>query len=317
MFQLLATSSPTTHLGRNSTESWFWVITALESVVIVIGNGTVIYLVTTQKRLRKTGNWFVLSLAIADFLVGSFIIPTFFACSRLSVTCSWKVQVLFFELLLFVSIGNLCAMTLDRYIAIVHPLRYQVLMTTRKACIAIGLAWALPGMTSLLPVFWRFKITGGEKFELGFRSFVIVAFVLVPVAVLLVVYVRILIILRRHIRNCDIVQTQLNFNVRNRASNHRGNCMKSSAKVMGAIIFLFITCWGLSAYRSLCWYFGLCKTNDMIDRLSRLLLFLNSAGNPMVYSLLKEDLRRSLIQCIRSIKPFICTRRERNSGKFS
>lgn len=299
---LVATSSPTIHSYNHSLHTWFWIIALIEAVVIVIGNGIVIYLVTTQRRLRKTGNWFVLSLAIADFLVGSFIIPTHFVCSQLVTKCFWKVQLLIYELLLFVSIGNLCAMTLDRYIAILHPLRYHIVMTTTRAWTAIGLAWAIPGMTSLVPAFWRFKTTGGEKLEKLYRSFVILAFVLVPVAVLLLVYVRILTIIRRHIRQCAVVQAQLNFNIQHKSTDYRSSNIKSSAKVMGAMILLFIICWGLSAYRSLCFYFNLCNSSHLIDKLSRLLLFLNSAGNPIVYSLLKKDLRKSLLQILRSIR---------------
>ncbi|XP_020909769.1 octopamine receptor beta-2R-like [Exaiptasia diaphana] len=283
------------------TEKWFWCIACLEAILIIIGNGTVIYLVTSQKRLRRTGNWFILSLAFADFFVGIFIIPTFFACSRLHFTCSWDVQVLFFELFLFTSIGNLCAMTLDRYIAIIHPLRYPAVMTTKRACFAIGLAWAVPGITALAPVFWRFKDTESDAPERVFRVFVIFAFVLVPVTVLLLVYVRIIIVVRRHSRHLAILDAQLNFNIKRMATNNRGTTMKSSAKVMGTMILLFVTCWCLSTYRSLCAYFNLGQSTPLLDKLSRLLLFLNSAGNPMVYSLLKEDLRRSLIRTIGGI----------------
>lgn len=44
-------------------------------VVVIIGNTLVILAVITTKRLRTVTNCFVMSLAIADWLVGVFVMP--------------------------------------------------------------------------------------------------------------------------------------------------------------------------------------------------------------------------------------------------
>ncbi|EDO39552.1 predicted protein, partial [Nematostella vectensis] len=122
-------------------------------VLITLGNGLVIYLVTCRSRLRNcTGNWFILSLSIADFSVGFLLIPSHVVCSLLLLHCSWHIQVLFYEFLLFVSVGCLCALTLDRYIAITQPLRYRLIMTRTRSLVAIATSWGVPGLLTLSPV---------------------------------------------------------------------------------------------------------------------------------------------------------------------
>ncbi|XP_022798469.1 substance-K receptor-like [Stylophora pistillata] len=90
---------------------------ACESLPIldVFGNGVVIYIICTRRRLHVETNYFMVSLASADLLVGLFL-PTFIIITTYFV---------FFNLFTLTSIENLFVMTADRYISIVHPLRYQ------------------------------------------------------------------------------------------------------------------------------------------------------------------------------------------------
>ena len=49
---------------------WYNILGWILAVVAVVGNGLVIFLITTKQRLHTTANWFILSLAVADFGVG-------------------------------------------------------------------------------------------------------------------------------------------------------------------------------------------------------------------------------------------------------
>lgn len=65
----------TTEGGHNIQELALVGLLSVVSIVTVIGNTLVILAVLTTRRLRTVTNCFVMSLAIADFFVGVFVLP--------------------------------------------------------------------------------------------------------------------------------------------------------------------------------------------------------------------------------------------------
>lgn len=63
--------------------NWYWLTAWLPSLLAIIGNGLVIYLIRSRPRLRTLQNRFVLSLAIADFCVGTCYYPGHVICNFL------------------------------------------------------------------------------------------------------------------------------------------------------------------------------------------------------------------------------------------
>lgn len=59
----------------NFTDLVFVVVFCLLIIVVIIGNTLVILSVLTTRRLRTVTNLFVMSLAVADWLVGIFVMP--------------------------------------------------------------------------------------------------------------------------------------------------------------------------------------------------------------------------------------------------
>ena len=52
-----------------------------------------------------------------------------------------------------VSTLHLCCIAVDRYFAIVRPLKYTTYMTVKVAACMIGVAWTAPIVISFLPIF--------------------------------------------------------------------------------------------------------------------------------------------------------------------
>ena len=60
-------------------ETWFWVLGWFLSILTMVVNGFVIFLVCSKRQLRTKTNAFVVSLAVADFGVGMLAVPSQFA----------------------------------------------------------------------------------------------------------------------------------------------------------------------------------------------------------------------------------------------
>ena len=106
-------------------ETWFWIL----SFQTIFGNGFTIFLVC--RNLRTKTNAFIVSLTVADFCVGLSVIHSLFFCD-ITNTCYWPQHLLSWSswvniirwLLSNKSVVNLCVLVLDRFIAVVHPLKY-------------------------------------------------------------------------------------------------------------------------------------------------------------------------------------------------
>ena len=131
-------------------EIFLYSIGWLLSIATALGNGVVVFLVAKNRSLHSApANKFVLSLVVADFIVGIAVFPSSYFCNKYSMACNTKVYLTFFWFFLHSSVTNLCTLTLDRYIAIVHPLKYNISVTERRPAMVILIAWSSPIASSL------------------------------------------------------------------------------------------------------------------------------------------------------------------------
>ena len=130
---------------------WFpalsWFFTALG----LVGNSFIILLITSKKQLiHQTTNWFLLSLSFADLGVSLSIIPGEFLCFPRK-QCHFVLLASFQWAFLYASVVNLCMLTLDRYIAIVKPFIYVLMMSKSRVVASICAAWIFPFIFCFIP----------------------------------------------------------------------------------------------------------------------------------------------------------------------
>ncbi|KAL2737215.1 5-hydroxytryptamine receptor 1D-like isoform X1 [Vespula maculifrons] len=138
----------------------------LVAICAVFGNGLVIIVFGKEKKLRRRTNYYIISLATADLLVGLFAIPFAILASIGLPTnlhaCLFTVSVL--VVLCTISIFCLVAVSVDRYWAILHPMGYSRTVRTKTAIGIICVCWITGTLVGFLPLFgWNAGKKSDEK----------------------------------------------------------------------------------------------------------------------------------------------------------
>ena len=263
------------------------------SVVTVVGNGFVIFLLSRTSRLRSSDNQFLLSLAIADFGVGFAVFPSGYLC-RLWKSCNFRIYVAFYWFFFHSSVTNLCTLTWDRYTAIVYPFKYLSSMTSRRPTVVITLAWSIPLSIALFLVLGMYATNSPTALK-AIRLTGVSAFDTSSCILLFYAVVRILIVQAKHNSTMKAEERQLNHNqTLNQASlpRRRYKRRRNAAGFIIAIVVFFLGCYTVVNYLLFCFSFSCDKVPDKAAQVITFLLIGNSAVNPLVYAFLKNDIKR-------------------------
>ncbi|XP_024893956.1 muscarinic acetylcholine receptor M2-like, partial [Temnothorax curvispinosus] len=118
------------------------VIATFLCLITAIGNMICLLAIMIDKKLQKFSNYFVFSLAIADFAVGLISMPVFTLYKVLGYwplgprVCDTWLSLDY--LLSNASVLNILIISMDRYVSVTRPFAYQANRTTTKAAIMIG-----------------------------------------------------------------------------------------------------------------------------------------------------------------------------------
>ena len=262
----------------------------------LVGNSWVIFIIARRRRLQTTANWFILSLAAADLGVTCVFTP-YMICDVILDTCRERVVKDFAFFFVNVSAIGLIAMVAERYVAIVHSLKYvRVFTTTRRTFIIIGTCWGFPFLFTVLRRAMHLAHGRHSVKSRIVEVIYIFLFVVVPTVLLLTAHFHILLIARKLSPQMRALMKQVRFNM-------TANSLKtkeirnvgpkaSTVRLVSVLVAIFTTCYGIRFYVLLCYNFKICSVSEPIRVINRLLLLANSTLNPLVYAFLKEDIKR-------------------------
>ena len=204
---------------------------------------------------------------------------------------------------LYASVANLCMLTLDRYIAIVKPFIYVLMMSKSRIMASICAAWIVPFTFSFIP----FAFIYSEHHLTAMRDytyFLVFALEFLPVFILILATGHMIFIARKHAREVASVAAQLQYNhptaeggtaVPLRQENRR----RSSVLFIVAIVLFLVFCYSVMIALSFCSIFELCAVPRALAPVKKLFLIANSSFNPFVYGFLKHDVKREVKQVLR------------------
>lgn len=283
-------TNSTLYSGDAKEQNMMSVVLSTIALVLLIlialtGNALVCIAFYRSFNLRSVTNMFIVSLAVTDILVASISIPIWLSV-RLSgclVPFSCNIHLYFLWLCLDIlfsaaSIMNLCAISVDRLIAITSPLKYPNILTKPRAAIALLAIWPYAGfMATLVMLKWKY-----------YPIFASVLAFITPLTIMLYSYIRIFRAALSQVRRVYPLHQQFYFKREYKAA-------RTLAIVMGA----FIVCWTPFFLMNILvnFYEGLHVTIAVTDAI-KALHYTNSALNPIIYSCSNRDFRQRIFRAL-------------------
>ena len=266
------------------------IIVALAAALLNIVEIVLILRIKSKKFFDKL----LLSLAVSDAAVG--MVYSSLKICQIAITQRLLWQSMDFRqksfgLSILYSVGNLLAISVDRLLAVKYPIKHRMMLTNRRANIAIILLWVLNTMLASLCGLIAFQWPRNLKY------------LLYTTKVLVIVYGVLFAAIYSHIFYLMCKRKVLTASTVGESSTARLRCFamfsKRPFKAESTILFTgatvtvtFIICTYPSAFEFFI------TQNSTFSFASMLMLLLNSVLNPIIYF----------------FKSYICSRRERTAS---
>lgn len=300
----------------------------------LVGNGLVVMVVAANPMMRSTTNILIINLAVSDLLFVIFCVPFTATDYVLNYWPFGDYWCRFVQYMIVVtchaSVYTLVLMSLDRFLAVVHPITSISIRTEANAMLSIGVAWLLITITAIPVMFSH----GEAEFVDEFYSIVVIKCVflsqdgynhpvfqisfflssyVVPLTLISVLYVCMLASLWKGQAPGGKVS----------AESRRGK--RRVTRMIIAVVLAFAICWlpiqiilvikSIDPYYQSTLFIG-------IQILSHVLAYSSSCVNPLLYAFLSENFRKAFRKVVKCGTPHtletqITTKIARNGNEQS
>ncbi|XP_017780791.1 PREDICTED: orexin receptor type 2-like [Nicrophorus vespilloides] len=309
-------------------KTWTWVLIVIHCLVFtvgIVGNMLVCIAVYRNHSMRTVTNYFIVNLAIADFLVILFCLaPTVVW----DVTLTWFFGIALCKIVLYiqtvsvtVSVLTLTFISIDRWYAICYPLKFR--STTGRAKTAIGIIWFLALLfdipelvvyttkqNEMLPIdtiyFTQCEPTWSQATDTFWTALKMLLLYIIPLIFMTVTYYQIIGVLWRsgnanqHTLEVPGRQNTISVNTNTNIESQLRSRIKA-AKMLVAVVIMFGVCYFPVHLLSLLRLTSELKntdTNRAFALMSHWLCYANSAVNPLIYNFMSGKFRKEFRRAI-------------------
>ncbi|XP_041791202.1 trace amine-associated receptor 13c-like [Chelmon rostratus] len=279
------------------------------TLLTVTLNLLVVISISHFRQLQTPTNLILLSLAVSDLLVGLAVMPpaniTLQSCHfQGKISCALLYLSSF--ILTSASVGNMVLISVDRYVAICHPLRYSSMLTPSRVKICVSMCWissVIYNVIILNDYLSQIHLSNSCLQEcaviINYISGAVDLFLtfLGPVSVIIVLYVRVFVVA---VSQARVMRSQISA-VKSNTVTVKKSEMRA-ARTLGIILLVFILC--------LCPYYipsitGQATASGVESSAQVWLFYCNSCFNPLIYAFFYPWFRKAvkLIVSLQMLQP--------------
>ncbi|XP_034542874.1 5-hydroxytryptamine receptor 4 [Notolabrus celidotus] len=304
-------------LRNQASRVFLYAFLSVGIVCTVVGNFLVVLSIAYFKQLQSPTNTFVMSLAVADCLVGLVVMP--YSMIRTVEGC-WYFGIFFCGLhssldvmLCTASIFHLSCIAFDRYYAVCNPLVYSLKMSPSRVAFLIVVCWAVPMLISFCPIMLNLHIAGVNILLpedvcvfLVNRIYAVMASLVafyLPMAIMLIAYWKIFKAAKRQAMQITAMESQMASGVGKDSSKkqrHRNTMRRErkAAKTLGIIMGVFLLFWMPFFTVNIVDPFIDYSTEVVVWDIFLWLGYINSSLNPFLYGFFNRSFRRAFLMFI-------------------
>lgn len=304
-------------LRHHASRIFLYAFLSVGIFLTVVGNFLVVLSIAYFRQLQSPTNSFVMSLAVADCLVGLLVMP--YSMTRTVEGC-WFFGFLFCRLhssldvmLCTASIFHLSCIAFDRYYAVCNPLLYSLKMSRSRVALLILVCWAVPMLISFGPIMLDLHVAGVDVILpedvcvfLVNRIYAVMASLVafyLPSAIMLIAYWKIYKAAKRQAMQISAMESQMAAGVGKDSSKKQRHRMtmkreRKAAKTLGIIMGVFLIFWMPFFTINIVDPFVGYSTEAVVWDVFLWLGYINSSLNPFLYVFFNRSFRKAFLMFI-------------------